>query len=118
LKAVAGTITAFLDGQEIVAAAIPCGTQGRPGLLVNGQENAEMRIRNVRVEFLNPTPEPVTEDGTDAPSNGARYVAEHGEDRPDARIPETGKSVTGCEPARGDAAVGAGRLTVSWASAA
>ena len=85
MKAEAGTITAFLDGQEIVFAAIPCGTRGMPGLLVNGQKNAEVRVRNARVEFLNPTPEQFTEYETNAAANWDKYVAEHGGEMPDSR---------------------------------
>lgn len=94
MKAEAGTIAAFLDGQEIVSARIPCGTQGMPGLLVNGQQNAEVRVRNIRVEFLRPTPEQVIEYGAGAGANWERYVAEHGGDMPDARVPGTGGTVT------------------------
>ena len=78
MKAEAGIITALLDGREIVSAAIPCGTRGMPGLLVNQQNSAEVRVRNVRVQFLNPTPEQLREYGTDAGVNWGRYVTEHG----------------------------------------
>jgi len=85
MKAEGGTITAFLDGREIVSAAIPCGTQGMPGLLVNGQKGAVVRIKNVRVEFLNPTPEQIAEYRTSALENWHRWVARHGDVLPDSR---------------------------------
>ena len=90
MKAEAGTVTAYLAGREIVSAAIPSGTQGMPGLLVNQQSGAEVRIRNVRVEFLNPTPEQLREYATDASENWDKYAATHGDSAPDARLAEDG----------------------------
>ena len=87
MKAEKGTITASLNGREIVSAAIPCGTQGMPGLLVNGQKGVLVRIKNVRVEFFNPTPEQLAEYRTSAAENWNRWVDRRGDVLPDARRP-------------------------------
>jgi hypothetical protein len=82
MKAEGGVVTAGLDGREIVSAQLPCSTKGVPGLLVNQQKNAEVRVRDIRVAFLEPTPEQIAEYGADAVENWEKYVAEHGDRLP------------------------------------
>ncbi len=80
-------------GLRASSAAIPCGTQGMPGLLVNAMKDAQVRIRNARVEFLNPTPEQLAEYGIPAGENWNRWVARHGDVLPDPRRAGDGPNV-------------------------
>ena len=73
MKAERGMVTAVVNDREIVSAAIPGGTAGMPGLLVNQQKGCTVRVRGARVKFLRPTPEQLDEYGRDATSNWMRH---------------------------------------------
>jgi 3-keto-disaccharide hydrolase len=69
-----GVVTAIIDGEEVLSADCPRGTDGGfPGLLVNQQKHAEVRIRDIRVRFLYPTDDQLQEYESGASINWLRH---------------------------------------------
>ncbi|HUU22600.1 MAG TPA: sigma-70 family RNA polymerase sigma factor, partial [Phycisphaerae bacterium] len=64
-----GVAAVFLDGEEVIRERVPRGTAGMLGLLVNADSDARVRLRNIRITFLKPTPEQLRELETPAATN-------------------------------------------------
>lgn len=63
----------FVNGEEVIKKDVPLGTDGMPGLIVNYDSDARVRLRNLRIRFFKPTRLQVEEYGTDAATNWANY---------------------------------------------
>lgn len=82
MKAEHGVVTAITGGKEALSAQCPRGTSdGFPGFLVNQQKDAEVRIRNIRIKFLEPTEAQLQEYASDASINWLRYKERLGKPR-------------------------------------
>ena len=63
----------YLDGEEVIARAVPRGTRGMLGLIVNFDSDARVRLRNIQITFLKPTPDQLRELESDAATNWADF---------------------------------------------
>jgi len=66
-------VAAVLNGKQVAEADMPFGTAGMPGLVVNYNSDAKVRLRNLRIRFLEPTRQQVEEFGTDPKTNWENY---------------------------------------------
>ncbi|MHC4982842.1 MAG: family 16 glycoside hydrolase [Planctomycetota bacterium] len=74
MKALHNVVTALIDGEEIVSGECPRGTDGGfPGFLINQQKESEVRIRNIRIRFLEPAEKQLQEYEKDASYNWLRH---------------------------------------------
>jgi hypothetical protein len=74
MRAEKGSVAGMINDTEVIRASCPRGTGGGfPGFLVNQQKNAEIRIRNIAIKFLEPTPEQLDEYEADASINWLRH---------------------------------------------
>ena len=80
-----GVITAIIDDEQVLTADCPRGTSdGFPGFLVNQQEDCEVRIRDIRIKFLEPTKEQLQEYESDASYNWLKCKAAYRTAQPPA----------------------------------
>jgi len=76
MKAEHDLVTAIVNDKAILNAECPRGTDGGfPGFVVNQQKQSEVRIRNIRIKFLEPTEEQLREYETDASYNWLKCKA-------------------------------------------
>jgi hypothetical protein len=61
MEAAHGTIMGMVNGQPIASARIPRGTRGMPGFLINQLEDCVVRVRDIKIRFLNPTRQQIAE---------------------------------------------------------
>jgi len=73
-----GRIKAILNGQEVADATSPLGTVGMAGIVIKFIKNAEIRLRSLKLKFLAPTAEQLTEYGQDAATNWRNYEESQG----------------------------------------
>jgi RNA polymerase sigma factor (sigma-70 family) len=59
----------FVYGEEVARSQVPRGTSGMLGLVVACGENTRVRLRNLQISFLKPTPQQLEELETDAMTN-------------------------------------------------
>jgi hypothetical protein len=64
-----GHATVFLNAEEVADRDIPRGTRGMLALIVNYNSDARVRLRNLQITFLKPTPDQIRELDTDATTN-------------------------------------------------
>ncbi len=68
-----GDVQIFLNGEPAAHGRVPIGTSGLLGLTVNFDSDARVRLRNLRITFLKPTPKQLQELETDALVNWENY---------------------------------------------
>ena len=72
MKVENSVVTGILNGSEVLARECPRGTKGFAGFLADPGRNGEIRLRNIRIKFLNATDEQLREYETDALTNWLR----------------------------------------------
>jgi len=66
-------VVIFLDGEELIDKDVPTGAAGMPGLVVNYNSDAKVRLRDLRIRFVSPSRQQVEEFNTDPQTNWENY---------------------------------------------
>lgn len=66
-------VSIFFNGEQVIDERLEVPTYGMPGLIVNYGSDARVRLRNIRIQFFQPTRLQVEEYGTDAATNWTNY---------------------------------------------
>ncbi|HEX2988463.1 MAG TPA: hypothetical protein VHS06_09865 [Chloroflexota bacterium] len=78
MQAQNGVITVFFDGRPVLSGKSPHGTQGMPGIVIKKLRHVEIRLKDLRVRFLDPTPAQLAEYQLDALTNWRNHEAAQG----------------------------------------
>lgn len=66
-------VAVMVGEKQVVDGNVPAGAVGMPGLIVNFNSDAKVRLKNLRIRFLEPTKQQVEEFGTDPKANWENY---------------------------------------------